>query len=199
MRYCPSPVSGESLTVKSMLKVGSSTSIRGSATGCSGSAIVSPMSTAPSPTIATMSPASADSTSVRPSLSKTSTLSIEPATFTSPALISTAFCPRLTRPATIRPMAIRPTYSEKSSVVQSMRNGLSGSTTGPGTWLTIMSKSGLTSPERRVRVVRGEAGLARGEDVGEIELLLAGPLLDERVEDLVEDLDRAAHRGGRSC
>ncbi len=31
--------------MKSMLKVGSSTSIRGSATGCSGSAIVSPMST----------------------------------------------------------------------------------------------------------------------------------------------------------
>ena len=29
-------------------------------------------------------------------------------------------------------MAIRPTYSEKSSVVQSMRNGLSGSTSGPG-------------------------------------------------------------------
>ena len=51
-----------------------------------------------------------------------------------------------------------------------------------------MSKSGLTSPERRVRVVRGEAGLARGEDVGEIELILAGPLLDERVEDLVQDL-----------
>ena len=45
VRYCPSPVSGESLTVKSMLEVGSSTSIRGNATGCSGSAMVSPMST----------------------------------------------------------------------------------------------------------------------------------------------------------
>ena len=31
VRYCPSPVSGESLTVKSMLSVGSSTSIRGRA------------------------------------------------------------------------------------------------------------------------------------------------------------------------
>ena len=149
--------------------------------------------------MATMSPASAVSTSIRPSLSKTRMLSIEPGMVTSPALISTAFCWRRTRPAAIRPMAIRPTYSEKSSVVQSIWNGLSGSTTGPGTCSTIMSKSGLTSPDVRVRVVRGEAGLARGEDVGEIELLLAGPLLHERVEDLVEHLGRAAHRAGRSC
>ena len=45
VRYCPSPVRGESLTVKSMLRVGSPTSIRGRATGVSASAIVSPMST----------------------------------------------------------------------------------------------------------------------------------------------------------
>ena len=49
VRNCPSPVSGESLTVKSMLKVGSSTSMRGKAIGRSLSAIVSPMSTTPRP------------------------------------------------------------------------------------------------------------------------------------------------------
>ena len=38
-----------------------------------------------------------------------------------------------------------------------------------------------------VQVVRGEPGLAGGEDVGEIELIFTGPLLDERVEDLVQD------------
>ena len=80
VRYCPSPVRGESLTRKSMLKVGSSISMRGKATAFSGSAMVSPISTDPSPTMATMSPASASSTSVRPSLSKTITLSIEPPT-----------------------------------------------------------------------------------------------------------------------
>ena len=43
-----------------------------------------------------------------------------PATLTPPAFRSAAFWPRLTVPETIRPMAIRPTYSEKSSVVQSI-------------------------------------------------------------------------------
>ena len=42
-----------------MLKVGSSISMRGKAMGFSGSAIVSPMSTDPKPTMATMSPTSA--------------------------------------------------------------------------------------------------------------------------------------------
>ena len=40
----------------------------------------------------------------------------------------------------------------------------------------------------RLRVVRREPGLARGEDVGKIELFLAGIQLGEGVEDLVEDL-----------
>ena len=86
-------------------------------------------------------------------------------------------------------MAIRPTYSEKSSVVQSMRNGPSGSTTGPGTFSMIRSKSGLMSPgvaSGRARRTR----LARGEDVREIELLFVGPQLHERVEHLVEHLVR---------
>ena len=37
-------------------------------------------------------------------------------------------------------------------------------------------------------VVRGKAGLARGEDVGEIELFLAGPQFHERVKHFVEHL-----------
>ena len=74
-------------------------------------------------------------------------LSIDPVRLTPPALSSTAFCWRRTTPAAIRPIAMRPTYSEKSSVVQSIRNGLSESTSGPGTCWTIMSNSGLTSPD----------------------------------------------------
>ena len=67
--------------------------------------------------------------------------------FTPSAFISMIFCAFLTRPATIRPMAIRPTYSEKSSVVQSIWSGPSGSTSGPGTFSTSRSSSGLMSPE----------------------------------------------------
>ena len=40
-----------------------------------------------------------------------------------------------------------------------------------------------------MRIVRGEAGSSRSEDVGKIELVFAGLLFDERIEDLVEDLD----------
>ncbi len=115
---------------------------------------------------------------------------MEPETFTSPALISTAFCPRRTRPAAIRPIAIRPTYSEKSRVVQSIRNGLVGIDHGPRDVLDDHVEERLDVPRGRVRIVRGEARLARGEDVGKIELFLAGALLDERVEDLVEHLVR---------
>ncbi len=53
------PAKGESLTLKIMLRVGSSTSMRGRASGFSMSAMVSPMSTSSMPTTAQMSPASA--------------------------------------------------------------------------------------------------------------------------------------------
>ena len=86
-------------------------------------------------------------------------------------------------------MAIRPTYSEKSSVVHSMRNGPSGSTTGPGHAVDDHVEERLDVAGCGVRVVRGEAGLSRGEDIRKIELVFAGPLLDERVEDLVQDFD----------
>ena len=36
-------------------------------------------------------------------------------------------------------------------------------------------------------IVRGKAPFAGREDVGEIELIFTGPLLDERVEDLIQD------------
>ena len=67
--------------MKSMLRVGSSTSIRGRATGLLGVGDrVADVDRAERRRSATMSPASACSTSIRPSLSKTSTLSIEPVT-----------------------------------------------------------------------------------------------------------------------
>ena len=44
-------------------------------------------------------------------------------------------------------MAILPTYSEKSSVVQSICNGPSAWTSGPGTFSRIRSSRGLMSPE----------------------------------------------------
>ena len=46
----------------------------------------------------------------------------------------------------------------------------------------------------RGRIMRREAGLARREDIREIELFLAGTLIRERIEDLVEDLGRAGVR-----
>ena len=171
-----------------MLRVGSPTSMRGRGVVSSGAAIVSPISTVGSPTIATMSPASACSTSTRPSLSKSSTLSIEPGTTDAAGLEQRGLLARLTVPETIRPMAIRPTYSEKSSVVQSIENGPSCSTTGPGTFSTIRSKSGRTSPAARCGSCEAKPALPGGEDVREIELLLAGSQLHEGVEDLVEHL-----------
>ena len=70
--HCPSrPVNGEVLTEKAMRTVGSSTVIGGSASGCSGSAMVSPMLTSDRPMTATISPAAASSVFVRPSPSKT--------------------------------------------------------------------------------------------------------------------------------
>ena len=48
-------------------------------------------------------------------------------------------------------MAIRPTYSEKSRVVQSMAKGPSGSTTGPGTLVDDQI-------EQRPDVARGRRG-----------------------------------------
>ena len=70
---------------------------------------------------------------------------------------------------------------------------------GPGTLLTIMSKQRLDVARVACGIVRGEPGFARGEDIGKIELFLAGPQLDERVEDLVQALRWAVRRAGRSC
>ena len=92
--------------------VGSSTLIRGSATGFRGSATVSPISGFSKPVSATMSPAVPSATAVRPSLSKTSTLTTCSAIFLPSAFIRTTFCSGLMVPLTIRPVAIRPTNSE---------------------------------------------------------------------------------------
>ena len=80
-----------------------------------------------------------------------------------------------------------------------MRNGLSGSTTGPGTLLDDQIEQRLDVARCGVRVLRGKPTSARGEDIGEIKLLFAGPLLDECVEYLVQALHWAARPAGRSC
>ena len=188
VRNCPSPVSGESFTVKSMLRVGSSTSIRGRATGCSASAIVSPMSTGPSPTRATMSPASASSTSTRPSLSKTSTLSIEPGVMTPSGLdqrgLLAALDPAGGDPADGDPADVVGEVERRAEHLQAGRRGRRRGRD----LLDDQVEQRLDVARGRRRVVRGEPALARGEDVGEVELVLVGAELDEGVEDLVEDL-----------
>ncbi len=173
-----------------MLRVGSSTSIRGSATGLSESAIVSPMSTPAWPTTAMMSPAEASVTSVRPSFSKTKTPSAVPILMALPALMRATLWPFLIRPELIRPMAMRPTYSEKSSVVQRHLERAVGVDLGAGDPLADQVEQGLDVARGRLGVVRGEARAAGGEDVGEVELALVGPEFDEGVEDLVQDLFR---------
>ena len=70
--YLPSrPTIGDELTLKTISSVGSSTVNRGSGLFASTALIVSPISTPASPSIATMSPAVADSAATRPSFSKT--------------------------------------------------------------------------------------------------------------------------------
>ena len=59
------PANGDTLAEKSIDTVGSSMRISGSATGFSGSAMVSPISMASMPATATMSPAEASATSTR--------------------------------------------------------------------------------------------------------------------------------------
>ena len=64
--YLPSlPAKGPSLTLKTIDMVGSSTLMRGRASGCSGSAMVSPMPISSAPAMQTISPGPASGTSTR--------------------------------------------------------------------------------------------------------------------------------------
>ena len=107
--YCPSrPATGDVFTPKTIETVGSSTAIGGIATGCSASAIVSPIVMFSIPARQTMSPAAASSMSTR--LSPSNAYSF--VTFvrsTLPSTRQTAIgSPIFTRPLTTRPIAIRP-------------------------------------------------------------------------------------------
>ena len=79
-------------------------------------------------------------------------------------------------------MAIRPTYSEKSRVVQSIWNAPSRLTSGPGTYLTIMSSRGLISPEVALESCEANPARPDAKDVGEVSLLFAGSEFDKGVE-----------------
>ncbi len=84
---------------------------------------------------------------------------------------------------------------------------------GAGTWLTIVSNSGVRSPERTSSVRPGIAGAARGVEGREIELLVIGLERQEQLEhlvehfggagvgavDLVDDDDRPAGRARAPC
>ena len=109
------PKNGELLMQKSMLIVGSSTSIGGRASGFSKSAIVSPISKPSRPTTAQMSPHWTSSTLAFPSPSKTMISLIFCFCIMSYLLQRVMFIPAFRLPLVTRPTAIRPTYGEYSS------------------------------------------------------------------------------------
>ena len=103
--------------------VGSSIAMRGSASGVLMSAIVSPISNPSIPTRAQISPEAALSTFVRPIPSKIWSSLIRCFTVEPSRLQRTISCPSCNSPRCMRPMAIRPTYEEKSSEVMSICEG----------------------------------------------------------------------------
>ena len=117
------PKKGESLLVKVIDMVGSSIAMRGSASGVLMSAIVSPISNPSIPTRAQISPEAALSTFVRPIPSKIWSSLIRCFTVEPSRLQRTISCPSCNSPRCMRPMAIRPTYEEKSSEVMSICEG----------------------------------------------------------------------------
>ena len=122
--YLPSrPKKGESLLVKVIDMVGSSMAIRGSASGVLTSAMVSPISKPSMPTKAHISPEAALSTRVRPMPSKMCSSLMRCFTVEPSRLHSTMSWPSRNSPRCMRPMAIRPTYDEKSSEVMSICEG----------------------------------------------------------------------------
>ena len=192
VRNCPSPVRGESFTVKSMLRVGSSTSMRGRAIGGRRpSAIVSPMSTVAEPDdgddvagvgLVDLGPAELveDEHAVDravddrvPGLDQHDLL---------PALDPARGDPADGDPADV--------LGEVERRAEHLQRAV-GVDLGAGDLLDDQVEQGLDVPSV-APAGRAEAkpALARGEDVGEVELLLVGAEFDEGVEDLVEDLVR---------
>ena len=102
------PKKGESLMVKSILIVGSSTAIGGSGSGFSKSAIVSPISNFSRPITAQMSPESTASVFLCPIPSKVWSSLIFVRSWVPSRWQIVIFCPSFNVPRCTRPTAIRP-------------------------------------------------------------------------------------------
>ena len=85
----------------------------------------------------------------------------------------------------MRPVRMRPRNGSRSSRVASIRNG-PASTRGAGTWLTMVSNSGVRSPVADVVGQSRITGAAAGVERREVELLVIGLEVEEQLEHLVE-------------
>ena len=120
--------------------VGSSIAMVGKASGSRKSAMVSPISKPSMPIRAQISPDLTELTLLRPRPSNTFTSLMRDFTIEPSRLQSITSCPSLNSPRCTRPMAIRPTYLEKSSEVISIC-GVPSNVTGSGIYSMIASSN----------------------------------------------------------
>ena len=106
------PAKGESFTEKVICRVGSSTLIRGKACGSSAKVTVSPMLASAKPATATILPALASFSSTRLRPSKPRSFVILPLTIAPVSFTKAACWPALITPLWMRPITMRPKYSE---------------------------------------------------------------------------------------
>ncbi len=181
------PAIGESLTLNVIASVGGSIRCAWSGSVTAGSTIELDTVALVRPAIATMSPAPASSTGTRSSPRKAMILVARPSSTTLPssssALIGMLI---LSLPLAMRPVSTRPTKLSRSSKVASILNGPSGSASGAGTWLTMVSNIGASVPPRTLSVRPGIAVAAAGVEHREIELLVIGLERQEQFETFVE-------------
>ena len=135
------PKKGLSFMVKVIDIVGSSMAMRGRASGVSASATVSPISNPSSPTMAQMSPLPTSCTRLRPIPSKVCSSLIRWRLMEPSRRHKAISIPSRTVPRCTRPMAMRPTYFEKSSDVTSICAGPSR-VAGSGMYSIMASSKG---------------------------------------------------------
>ena len=153
--------------------VGSSMAMRGSGSGLLASAMVSPISKPSNPTIAQMSPERTDCTRLRLIPSNTCSslmrcLLTEPSFRHRAMSMFSRISPRCTRP-----IAMRPTYDEKSSDVISICASPS-STCGAGIYLMIASSTALMLSVGLRQSSLIHPCLAEPYMVGEVKLVFGG-------------------------
>ncbi len=147
--YLPSrPASGDVLTRKFIVSVGSSTFRRGSGCGFVGSVRVTPMLTSSMPLTSTISPGPASVTCTRSRPWKVSTWLTRPlAGLASGPSITTTSMPGLIVPCRMRPTPMRPTKVEKSSAEICSCSGAAGSPLFGSTCLsTVSNRADMSSP-----------------------------------------------------